>query len=495
MDLESVSSEFVTREFLAVVLAGFGDGLAPLTSNHGDEPCPKSLLPVANKPLLEYTLTWLEQSGIKDVLLICPASHRSSIYHHIHSDVSSSSLRIDLQTYDEDESGTIGTCGLLRQFSNRISEDFVVVPCDFIPPPSLPLTSLLNKFRVEALSEQCLATTCWYTPQALEKGAFQEEWGPPPTSFPIVWDPSSGTLLHIATPDDQDRNPDEIELRASLLSQFPHTRLSSALEDSHIYVCRRTVLDLLHAKLHFSSLREEFFPWLCTIQYQLPKRIKYGQALKPTAKASSQTLSLQHSSLLARISNLEDEQNDTNSLAFPGESDLENLSDTGLTVGIIVHGQSDPGVRVNTLQKFYEINKRMLVNTTYSLPVDPKDRSLIDQRAQISVDSIVGESTQISERTTIKRSVIGRHCVIGRMVKINACVLLDHCVIEDGAKLDGCLLGKNTQIGPKAELTRCVTQAGYEVNAGEIVKGEKLEVSDWMATPDLSATQEETDSE
>ena len=42
--------------------------LVPLTSDYGDEPCPKSLLPVANKPLLEYVLVWLEQSGIKGKL-------------------------------------------------------------------------------------------------------------------------------------------------------------------------------------------------------------------------------------------------------------------------------------------------------------------------------------------------------------------------------------------------------------------------------------------
>lgn len=33
------------------------------------------------------------------------------------------------------------------------------------------------------------------------------------------------------------------------------------------------------------------------------------------------------------------------------------------------------------------------------------------------------------------------------------------------AKIDGCILGKNTKVGAKAELTRCVTQAGYEVAA------------------------------
>lgn len=124
----------------------------------------------------------------------------------------------------------------------------------------------------------------------------------------------------------------------------------------------------------------------------------------------------------------------------------------------------------------------MLSTVNYTLPTDPKNRALIDQKAQISSDTIIGDSTKVSEKSTIKKSIIGRHCIIGRMVKIVGCILLDHCVIEDGlvlsrfctsythsfvsAKIDGCVLGKNTKIGLKAELFRCVTQAGYEVSAG-----------------------------
>lgn len=52
---------------------------------------------------------------------------------------------------------------------------------------------------------------------------------------------------------------------------------------------------------------------------------------------------------------------------------------------------------------------------------------------------------------------------------------------HDRAKLEGCILGKNTKIGIKAELSRCVTRAGYEVDAGETFRGEKLDVSDWTA--------------
>ncbi|KAF8967811.1 UDP-3-O-glucosamine N-acyltransferase [Flammula alnicola] len=478
MDLDNVKPDLVTREFLAVLFAGFGNDLVPLTNDYGDEPCPKALLPVANKPLLDYVLDWLEQSGIQDVLLICPSRHRSAIYHHIHSDVSSSSLRIDLQTYDESQGGIIGTCALLRQFSNRISEDFVVLPCDFIPPPSLPLSRLLDKFRVDSLSEGSLATTCWYSSPPPEKGAFIDEWGSPPATFPIVWDPATDTLLHVDTSDDFDRNPEEIELKMSMLSRFPHTKLSSSLEDSHVYVCRRSVLDLLHQKPHFSSLREEFFPWLCKVQYSRSKRGKYRQTLSAMEESTSQALALQHSSLINK-SPLMDED-----VPSPTNADPESTFQAKLKTGVVIHNRSsEPAMRINTLQKFHEINKRILSRTTYSLPLDPKDRSLIDQKAQISADSIVGESTQISERTSIKRSVIGRHCTIGRMVKITGCVLLDHCIVEDGAKLDGCILGKSTQVGQKAELTRCVTQAGYEVGEGEISKGEKLEVSDWMETP------------
>ena len=96
----------------------------------------------------------------------------------------------------------------------------MIVPCDFIPPQSLPLTLLLNKFRVDTLSEGSIATTCWYASHEPAKGAFLEEWGPAPSSTPIIWDPSTGTLLHIDTTDNLDRNAEGIELKMSLLSQY-----------------------------------------------------------------------------------------------------------------------------------------------------------------------------------------------------------------------------------------------------------------------------------
>ncbi|KAG6820990.1 hypothetical protein H0H93_008619 [Arthromyces matolae] len=384
-------------------------------------------------------------------------------------------------------------------------EDFVLLPCDFMPPPSMPLSVLLNKFRTDVISDGSIATTCWFADHKPEKGAFPDEWFTNSQASPIIWDEVSGTLLHIDTPDDYDQNAEELELRMALLSRYPRMKLSMGFQDSHVYVCRRSILDVLEEKRHVDSFREDFLPWLLKIQYQRTRRRKYAQYLAPITKTTSQALALKHSTMTtdnnASINpfkgSLLSVELSVSGPPSPTEGEESIGGSTTFRVGIVVQ-RPDAGftIRVNTLPNFLEINRRVLSQVTYTLPTDPKDRSLIDQKAQISSDTIIGGSTQVSERTTIKKSVIGRHCVIGKMAKIVGCILLDHCVIEDGAKLDGCILGKNTKVGAKAELSRCVTQAGYEVAAGESVKGEKLDVSDWTAgVGDEDEDEEQAESE
>ncbi|KAL0580218.1 Translation initiation factor eIF-2B subunit gamma [Marasmius crinis-equi] len=484
MDLNATDSQPLTREFRAVVLSGFGNELIPLTSNYGVEACPKALIPAGNKPIIDYVLSWIENSGIKDVLFICPTAHKAAISHHIHSDLTaaSSSLRIDVQIYDESMEMPGGTCALLRHFSNRITEDFVVLPCDFIPPPSLPLSSILNKFRTESITDGAMATTCWFASSQPDKNTIVEDWGSLPAPSPIVWDDSTGTLLHIDNPDDLDRNSEEIELRMSLLSQYGYLPMYSRFDiNKEVPVIPGRAYRRNSKILMYMSADD------------LVKQEKYARILNPITNAPTQATALNHSSLHSSKELREKKGHYTPEELEPSSPDgSDGASDSSsLRVGVVIHQGPGYVTRVNTIHSLVEINRRLLSETTYSLPVDSKSRSLIDQKAQISSDSMLGDFTQVSERTNIKRSVIGKHCVIGKMAKIVGCVLFDHCVIEDGAKLDGCVLGKNTKVGAKAELTRVVTQAGYEVSPGESTKNEKLEVTDWTA--DVGDDDEESD--
>ncbi|KAF5391912.1 hypothetical protein D9757_001749 [Collybiopsis confluens] len=492
MDIGVATSGPLTREFLAVVVAGFGNELVPISSNNGAEPCPKALVPIANKAMIDYVLAWIEQAGIKDVLLICPSIHRPMISHHVHSGLST--LHIEVQTYDESPESSTGTCTLLRHFAGRISEDFILLPCDFIPPPSLSLSSILNKFRTETVSDGSVATTCWFAAHQPDKNTLVEDWGSLPSPVPIIWDDQTGTLLHVDTQDDIDHNSEEMELRMSLLTQYPCTKLSNRYQDSHVYVCRRSVLDLLQEKKHFDSFREEFIPWLCKVQYQRRKREKYGLVLNPVTNVDTQDVALKHSTLRAPtklISKGVLHESDDGDASSPFDSE-STLNASSLRVGLMLHpANAGFTTRVNNIHALLDVNRRFLTETTYSLPTDPQNRSFIDAKAQISSDTIVGSYTQISDRTTIKKSVVGKHCIIGKMARITGCVLLDHCVIEEGAKVDGCILGKNTKVGAKAELTRCLTQAGYEVGPGENFKNEKLEVSDWAAGSEESEDEDD----
>lgn len=62
--------------------------------------------------------------------------------------------------------------------------------------------------------------------------------------------------------------------------RYPQAKLSSKLLDSHVYVCKCGVLDVLAQKTRFDSLREDFFPWLCKVQYQSTKQAKYATSVR-----------------------------------------------------------------------------------------------------------------------------------------------------------------------------------------------------------------------
>ena len=153
--------------------------------------------------------------------------------NYIQSDISSSfpSLRIDLQPFEQSQDLAVGTCTLLRHFASRIQSDFIVLPCDFVPPPTLSLAHILNKFRTESTYDGAIATVCFYETGRSDKSTATEEWGVLPSNVPIVFDERSGTLLHVDTPDDVDKNNEEFELRMSLLSQ-------SVFEHDYLQRCR-----------------------------------------------------------------------------------------------------------------------------------------------------------------------------------------------------------------------------------------------------------------
>ncbi|KAG8978901.1 hypothetical protein FRB90_008263, partial [Tulasnella sp. 427] len=251
-------SKLPLAEFQAVILAGPGTNLSPLTRHyvrgHGlEEPVPKSLLPIGNKEMLNYPLAWLDAAGVSDVIIVCPTSHRSLISHFVYSSAEFPALRINIQTIDDEES--MGTADVLREIGSSIQSDFIILPCDFIPPAKLTLSSILDAHRMDA--DGPILTSLLY-----ERGEISKD-GPPPLLIGL--EEKTRTLMHIPV----EESGDDVNLRMSMLWKAPSVRFTTRYLESHVYVFRRTVLDLLAERTDLSSIKEELVPWLCRTQYRI----------------------------------------------------------------------------------------------------------------------------------------------------------------------------------------------------------------------------------
>ena len=103
--------------------------------------------------------------------------------------------------------------------------------------------------------------------------------------------------------------------------------------------------------------------------------------------------------------------------------------------------EPDHLIRANSLAGYWELNRRFIKSLAIATQgqVNPNNSRMsaeegapISNLAQISPDSLIGDSTRVAEKTSIKKCVIGRHCVIGKGAKLTGCVLWDFVVIEEG---------------------------------------------------------------
>ena len=130
----------------AVVLAaGTGERFLPLTATR-----PKSMLPVANKPLLEHIIESLVEAGVDELVLVI-GSKRNAIARYFGD---GDDWNIDIR-YAIQES-PLGTGHALLQAESFVGDDFLVLNGDRIVDPTL-LNHLVDR-RAET-GDACMAVT------------------------------------------------------------------------------------------------------------------------------------------------------------------------------------------------------------------------------------------------------------------------------------------------------------------------------------------------
>ncbi len=135
-----------------VLAAGAGTRLRPLTDT-----CPKPMLPIAGKPLLERTMHWLAAAGVTEAALNL---------HHL-PDVVRSGLgdgsRFGIRIAYNQETELLGTAGAIYGFPGFFDQPFLVIYGDLLM--DLDLADLIQ-FHQERSAIMTLALKRTNTPQS-----------------------------------------------------------------------------------------------------------------------------------------------------------------------------------------------------------------------------------------------------------------------------------------------------------------------------------------
>ncbi|KAG4185897.1 hypothetical protein ERO13_A08G009200v2 [Gossypium hirsutum] len=450
-------------DFQVVVLAGGNSkNLTPLVSKE----LPKPLLPVANCPVLNYVLHQLEQSNLKDLIVVVEGEDAALLVGAWISGTFIDRLHVEIAAVPED----IGTAGALRAISHHLTaKDILVVSGDLVsdvPPGALAATHR----RHDAAVTTMLCSIPVSGP--LESGSSGgKDKAKKLGRYNIIGlDPSKQFLLHIAT-------GAEIEKDARISKRILHAvgqmEMRSDLMDAHMYAFKRSVLqEVLDIKDTFQSLKEDVLPYLVRSQLKseaLLNRTSQGEE-NSNEKVSSQNNQAFISRILANAS--------TPSFHGLYSENPDGSSSTRKTHKCCVYIASSSSycVRLNSIQAFMDINRYVTGDADHLLSpnniIGPSPK--LGTKTTVGPNCRLGEGSEMGDKCQVKRSIIGRHCRIGSHVKAVNSVVMNHVTIGDGCIIQGSVICSNVQLQERVVLKDCQVGAGFVVTAGSEYKAESL---------------------
>lgn len=487
--------QYLATTMQAVIFCGPGHRLTPLVD---DEVFPKCKLPIANRPMLSYPLSFLHAAGIKEVFIICPSSSGPSIQSFLDgrttlegggdlmraeiiledsfdmdppiSSTSTSSYEMMLSS-----GGYNGTLPALISIKKRLEGDFLVLPCDFIT--DLPLSTILEswKTRHHNTGIMSLLSTPFaanFSQQIKEDTSTVTGLSSTTTTTTASGSSSNPEPLHRLSDDSglligidkvggeratfwlqkDDIEDDRLSFPMAMLTRYPHISLRTDLIDLHFYIIRRSMLD--DARLFPQSNNP-------ITSSNIFSQLK-GQPLMPPPCPPLHSL---REDLIPRLVKRQFGSKD--------EYMFKVLIVDGAN-GANGSLQTSYCLRANTLSSWAEVNKQVVRRLGQTGERLLSQAAEIGKKSQIGqIDTMVGDHSVVGEKSSIKRSCIGKMVRIGHSTKISNSVIMDNVIIGDNCKLEGCIVGPYSIIKGSTHLKDCDVGCGHViVEEGTIAKGE-----------------------
>lgn len=378
------------------------------------------LLPLANTPLIEYTLEFLANAGVQEVYVYC-GSHAEQLEDYIQQVILCAS---DLSSYFTEptlipplysasrwisKSSPFRALKILKSTATSVGEamrnldqldvitgDFLLVSGDVIS--NMNLEPALIKHR--ARREKCKDAIMTMVLSEAGVGHRTKSKGSRPV---FVIDPAAERCLHYEEMGGRRGGSRYVTLDPELLTSHGEIEVRDDLIDCHIDICALDVLAQWSDNFDFQSLRKSF------LRGVLKDYETYGKTIHVYVVADQYA---------ARVKSLR--AYDAVSKDVCGRWAYPLCPDSNL-----VPGQSYRFGR----GKVYQENDVLL------------GRTAVVKR------SVVGRGTSVGDGSTINGSTVGRRCKIGNNVTIEGAYIWDNVTIEDGSIVRQAVIANGTSIG------------------------------------------------
>ncbi|KAI9889149.1 MAG: hypothetical protein M1814_005740 [Vezdaea aestivalis] len=386
---------------------------------------PRCLLPLANTPMIEYTLEFLANAGVDDLFVYC-GNHTDQVSDYLNTSKwrpgSSASpfrhLRIVRST-----SASIGDAMRDLDSRNLITGDFLIVSGDIVCNYPLEYALVQHRARRDA-NKNAIMT------MVLREAGPQHRVQAQIVKPVFVLDPANDRCLHY-----EEMNPLQDNKYANIESDFfkdhDEIEIRSDLIDCHIDICTPDVLALWTDSFDYESPRKHFLFGVLK-DHELNGKTVHTHVLREHYAA--RVRGLQAYDAISRDL--------TERWAFP----------------------LCPETNLLTHQ-----NYRHERGNVYR-----EDHVRLGRTTRIDHQVMIGRDTTIEEGSSIKNSFLGRRCKIGRNVVLNGAYLWDDVTVGDDSNIQQAMLANDTIIGKRCKvLPGALLSFGVQIGDGITIEPSK----------------------
>lgn len=372
------------------------------------------LLPLANTPLIEYTLEFLAHAGVEDIFVYCGA-HPDQVEQYI----SSSKWKLPtspFRTLTLLKSTATSAGDALRDLDKRdlITGDFLLVSGDVVS--NLPIEQALAKHRARRAKDKNAIMTI------ILREAGVEHRGKSRGRRPVfVVEPAAERILHYEEMTRRSKGDRYIHIDPDLLSTHREIDIREDVMDCYIDICTPDVLSLWSDNFDYQSVRRSFLFGVLK-DYELNGKTLHYHMVRDYYCARVKSLRA-YDAVSKDI---------CNRWTYPLCPDSNLVRDHAYK---LQHGRS-----------YFE------------------DAVVLARECHVKGRSVVGRGTSIGDNTVVTNSVIGRNCQIGKNVTIDGAYIWDDALIGNGSTITQSVIANSASVG-----RNCVLEPGALISFGVTV--------------------------